>query len=427
LKIWWQLLPKNWQKFSNLYDYKTVLGGAFAQYFSPLSKIIFSIVPEVRMAQLHLKNIVKSFGSATVLHDIDLAIADKEFVVFVGPSGCGKSTLLRIIAGLEEASSGAIIIDGQDLSHAHPVERGISMVFQSYALYPHLSVYENIAFPLRVQKLPEAEIRARVGKAADVLQLTDRLSHKPGQLSGGQRQRVAIGRSIVREPRIFLFDEPLSNLDAALRGNMRVELSKLHRSLDATMIYVTHDQVEAMTMADRIVVLNDGHIEQFGTPMELYQHPASRFVAGFIGQPNMNFLPAQILKVSTDTVSVGVCDGIELTLPVSGDGLTVGAQAELGIRPEHLRPENQNPESLNPENLRSGKGIAMQVDVVERLGGTAIAYGTMGGQTFCASLDGNARVREGASLGLEFDTADCHLFRADGQAQKRLAAPELEV
>ncbi|NRA98758.1 MAG: ABC transporter ATP-binding protein, partial [Rhodobacteraceae bacterium] len=242
------------------------------------------------MATLQLQKINKSFGEAHVLHDIDLAIRDREFVVFVGPSGCGKSTLLRIIAGLEEATSGAIVIDGEDVSREHPIDRGISMVFQSYALYPHLTVFENIAFPLRVAKMPEPELKERVNRAAEILQLTERLQHKPGQLSGGQRQRVAIGRSIVRNPKIFLFDEPLSNLDAALRGDMRVELSQLHKDLDATMVYVTHDQVEAMTMADRIVVLKDGYVEQFGTPMELYHHPQTKFVAGFIGSPKMNFI-----------------------------------------------------------------------------------------------------------------------------------------
>ena len=224
----------------------------------------------------------------------------KEFVVFVGPSGCGKSTLLRIIAGLEEATSGQIVIDGADVSTAHPVDRGISMVFQSYALYPHLSVYEDIAFPLRVQKLEAADLDARVKRAAEILQPTEKLPLKPGQLSGGQRQRVAIGRSIVREPKVFLFDEPLSNLDAALRGDMRVELGQLHRALNATMVYVTHDQAEAMTMADRIVALNGGRVEQFGTPMELYHHPAAKFVTAFIGQPNMNFVPGNVTAVSSD-------------------------------------------------------------------------------------------------------------------------------
>ncbi|HCH23668.1 MAG TPA: ABC transporter ATP-binding protein, partial [Oceanospirillaceae bacterium] len=244
------------------------------------------------MATVALKNICKSFDDTQVLNNINLSIDDQEFIVFVGPSGCGKTTLLRIIAGLEEATEGQIIIDGDDVSNAHPVDRGISMVFQSYALYPHLSVFENIAFPLRVAKIPEAELNQRVEHAANILQLTNRLQHKPGQLSGGQRQRVAIGRSIVRNPKVFLFDEPLSNLDAALRGDMRVELANLHQDLNATMIYVTHDQVEAMTMADKIVVLNAGSVEQFGSPMELYHHPRTKFVASFIGQPNMNFIAA---------------------------------------------------------------------------------------------------------------------------------------
>ena len=261
------------------------------------------------MATLALQHITKSFGTAKVLQDIDLAIRDKEFVVFVGPSGCGKSTLLRIVAGLEEATAGKIIIDGRDVSREHPVERGISMVFQSYALYPHLTVFENIAFPLRVQKTPDPELKQRVGRAAEILQLTDKLALKPGQLSGGQRQRVAIGRSIVRNPKVFLFDEPLSNLDAALRGDMRVELSQLHRSLNATMIYVTHDQIEAMTMADRIVVLNAGQVEQFGTPMELYHHPATKFVASFIGQPNMNLIPATVKSV-TNGLTVDLAGGL---------------------------------------------------------------------------------------------------------------------
>ncbi|WP_370227666.1 ABC transporter ATP-binding protein [Cognatishimia sp.] len=310
------------------------------------------------MATLDLENISKSFGEAKVLHDIDLAIRDKEFVVFVGPSGCGKSTLLRIIAGLEETTEGKILIGGDDVSSAPPVERGISMVFQSYALYPHLSVYENIAFPLRVQKMSSAELDKRVQKAADILQLTDKLKLKPGQLSGGQRQRVAIGRSIVREPRVFLFDEPLSNLDAALRGDMRVELSQLHRDLDATMVYVTHDQVEAMTMADRIVVLNAGRVEQFGSPMELYHHPATKFVAGFIGQPNMNFMAATITKVDADGISVDLAAGGALTIPVEPGSAQVGDKVEVGIR---------------PEDVTIGDGIGLNVRVLERLGGVTIA------------------------------------------------------
>jgi multiple sugar transport system ATP-binding protein len=289
------------------------------------------------MATLSLNSISKSFGAAKVLRDIDLAVQDREFVVFVGPSGCGKSTLLRIIAGLESASSGRVVIDDLDVSDLPPVERGIAMVFQSYALYPHLTVYENIAFPLRVAKLAEAEVSAKVSKAAEILQLNDKLSLKPGQLSGGQRQRVAIGRSIVRNPKIFLFDEPLSNLDAALRGDMRVELSQLHRDLAATMVYVTHDQIEAMTMADRIVVLNNGQIEQFGTPMELYHHPATKFVATFIGQPNMNLLAAKVLGADAAGLAVEFHGGLRMVLPVETAGAKVGDSVDVGIRPENVR------------------------------------------------------------------------------------------
>ncbi len=363
------------------------------------------------MATLNLNAINKSFGAAKVLHDISLAIEDKEFVVFVGPSGCGKSTLLRIIAGLEEATSGSIVIGGEDVSHAAPVDRGISMVFQSYALYPHLSVYENIAFPLRVQKMAKDELDARVQRAAKVLQLTEKLQLKPGQLSGGQRQRVAIGRSIVREPKVFLFDEPLSNLDAALRGDMRVELSQLHRQLDATMVYVTHDQVEAMTMADRIVVLNGGKVEQFGSPMELYHHPATKFVAGFIGQPNMNFIPAKVLD-TTGALSVELDGGHKMALPVDTTGVGVGDTVEVGIRPEHV--------SIAQD------GLEVTVNVLERLGGVAITYGTIGANTkFCASLSGDAPVREGETLRLSVAPEDCHVFQNNGQVLRRKSAPAL--
>ena len=363
------------------------------------------------MATLDLNRISKSFGTVSVLHDINLAIADKEFVVFVGPSGCGKSTLLRIIAGLEEATSGQIVIEGRDVSREHPVDRGISMVFQSYALYPHLTVFENIAFPLRVQKMPEAELKTRVGRAAEILKMTDKLQLKPGQLSGGQRQRVAIGRSIVRNPKVFLFDEPLSNLDAALRGDMRVELSQLHRELNATMVYVTHDQVEAMTMADRIVVLNGGHVEQFGTPMELYHHPATKFVAGFIGQPNMNLIPSVVKGVAANGLTVELAGGHVMTVPVDTSGVQVGDKVEVGIR---------------PENVTLGGQMNVTVRVLERLGGVSIIYGAIGGGVrFCASLPGDAAIGEGSTVQLAVSPGDCHVFDAAGKVLRRREAPAL--
>ncbi len=362
------------------------------------------------MATLQLQNITKSFGPTPVLKDVSLSIEDKEFVVFVGPSGCGKTTLLRIVAGLEIATQGAILIDGKDVSSDHPIDRGIAMVFQSYALYPHLSVFENIAFPLRVAKRPEEEIKDRVHKAAAILQLEERLQHKPGQLSGGQRQRVAIGRSIVRNPKVFLFDEPLSNLDAALRGDMRVELSKLHKSLDTTMIYVTHDQVEAMTMADRIVVLNNGLVEQCGTPMELYLHPRNKFVAGFIGHPKMNFVPAMVDRVEDHCLHLQLKQGNSLSVPVSSQGIRAGDTVEIGIRPEHMQLDGKGP-------------ITMHVEVLERLGAHSIAYGEVNGNnSFCASLPAMADVREGAIIRLNVKPENTYVFDKNGIAQKRLGA-----
>ena len=363
------------------------------------------------MATLDLNHVYKSFGAVSVLRDINLAIADKEFVVFVGPSGCGKSTLLRIIAGLEEVTKGQIIIEGRDVSQEHPVDRGISMVFQSYALYPHLTVFENIAFPLRVQKMPEADLKTRVVRAAEILKMTDKLQLKPGQLSGGQRQRVAIGRSIVRNPKVFLFDEPLSNLDAALRGDMRVELSQLHRELNATMVYVTHDQIEAMTMADRIVVLNGGQVEQFGTPMELYHHPATKFVAGFIGQPNMNLIPALVKGVSLDALIVELAGGHVITVPVDTSNVRIGDSVEVGIR---------------PENVSLGGALDVSVRVLERLGGVTIIYGVIGnGIRFCASLPGDAAIAEGSRVKLSVAPADCHVFDAQGKVLRRRQAPAM--
>jgi len=360
------------------------------------------------MSTLELKSLSKSFGNTTVLNDINLSINDKEFVVFVGPSGCGKSTLLRIVAGLEIASEGEIYIDEQEVSQLHPIERGISMVFQSYALYPHLTVYENIAFPLRVQKLSKSDIDDHVRRAAEILQLTERLKFKPAQLSGGQRQRVAIGRSIVRNPRIFLFDEPLSNLDAALRGDMRVELAQLHRELQATMVYVTHDQVEAMTMADRIVVLNNGVVEQFGSPMDLYHYPETRFVAGFIGQPNMNFLNASVVDAESDGLTIDLGNGILFFATVDSDGINVGDTVEIGLRPESL------------EFCDDPTGLPININVVERLGSTSIVYGSLeDGTKCCAAIDGNTYVDEKQPARLTFSPNDVHVFDANGKAKRR--------
>ena len=286
------------------------------------------------MGQLVLSGLRKSFGDVEIIKGVDLDVTEGEFVVFVGPSGCGKSTLLRMIAGLEDVTGGEIIIGGKQVKDLPPVKRGIAMVFQSYALYPHMTVFENIAFPLRVEGLSEEAINKRVGDAAAVLQLDQRLQQKPGTLSGGQRQRVAIGRAIVRQPKIFLFDEPLSNLDAALRSEMRIELMRLHKSLGSTMVYVTHDQVEAMTMADKIVVLNAGEIEQIGSPLELYDHPHNRFVAGFIGSPKMNFLPGVCKGVGCERRSWSTsARSEESRCRISRADELLGKKVTLGIRP----------------------------------------------------------------------------------------------
>ncbi|WP_138466194.1 ABC transporter ATP-binding protein [Poseidonocella sp. HB161398] len=359
------------------------------------------------MGQLDFRAITKFFGHHEVIRPTDLSIADGEFTVFVGPSGCGKSTMLRMIAGLEEISSGELLIDGRVVNDTAPVDRGIAMVFQSYALYPHMTVFENIAFPLRVSKLPEAEIRRRVEEAAAILKLTERLSHKPAALSGGQRQRVAIGRAIVREPAVFLFDEPLSNLDAALRAEMRVELTRLHARLGATMVYVTHDQVEAMTMADRIVVLRGGVVEQTGSPLELFHRPANRFVAGFLGNPNMNFLPATATACGPGGVTVDLAAGGSAELPVDGTAQP-GEALELGIRPDELK--------LGQGALR----FAVLPDVVEQLGNQSVVHGSLeNGQPICAVVTGGFGLKPGQPAEFGFDPGAAHLFREDGTALPR--------
>ncbi|KQO83700.1 sn-glycerol-3-phosphate ABC transporter ATP-binding protein UgpC [Rhizobium sp. Leaf262] len=321
------------------------------------------------MADLSLKNVVKRYGSLEVIHGADLEIADGEFVVFVGPSGCGKSTLLRMIAGLEDISGGEISIGGKVVNDAEPTDRGIAMVFQSYALYPHMTVEENLSFGLRMNGNPKADTAQRVKRAADILQIDELMQRRPKQLSGGQRQRVAIGRAIVRQPRVFLFDEPLSNLDAELRVQMRVEISRLHKQLGTTMIYVTHDQTEAMTLADKIVVLRAGNIEQVGAPLDLYDDPANRFVAGFVGSPKMNFLPGKVIAQGSGSVTVGLKDdpGVVLTLPVTSS-VETGSDVTLGVRPEHFG------------NAGAGDAdLGVDVDVAEHLGNTSYVYARMAG------------------------------------------------
>ena len=361
------------------------------------------------MGQLKLENVKKRFGAAEVIKGVSLDVEHGEFIVFVGPSGCGKSTLLRMIAGLEEISEGDVQIDGNIVNALPPVKRGIAMVFQSYALYPHMTVYENIAFPLRVEKLSNEEVDEKVMTAAKILKLEERLQHKPGELSGGQRQRVAIGRAIVREPSVFLFDEPLSNLDAALRATMRVELTKLHHDLDATMIYVTHDQVEAMTMADRIVVLDAGFIAQVGTPLELYHKPDNLFVAGFIGNPKMNFVPVKCVGKASNGMTVEI-DGVgQVTIPVAPRDGMEGKTLTLGIRPEHTVLDKAEFE------------LKLHANVVERLGIHTVAYANLPGseEVFCTVQEGTAPIKANSEFSVGVNAADCHLFDENGQAFER--------
>ncbi|NMA97036.1 MAG: sn-glycerol-3-phosphate ABC transporter ATP-binding protein UgpC [Phyllobacteriaceae bacterium] len=356
------------------------------------------------MSQLSLKRLEKSFNEARIIKGIDLDVSEGEFVVFVGPSGCGKSTLLRMIAGLEDVSAGEIEIGGKVVNELPPVQRGIAMVFQSYALYPHMTVYENIAFPLRVEKLPQDEVDRRVGAAAKVLQLESRLQHRPGQLSGGQRQRVAIGRAIVRQPKIFLFDEPLSNLDAALRSEMRIELMELHKRLGSTMIYVTHDQVEAMTMADKIVVLDAGTIAQVGSPLELYHRPDNIFVAGFIGSPKMNFISGTVASADGSNAVVDLGALGTIALPRTNTAIA-GQNVTLGIRPEHL-------------SLGDGQfSLDITPNIVEQLGIHTITYATLpGGENFIGLFEGNPDLVDGKEVRMGFDISKAHLFDANGLA-----------
>jgi multiple sugar transport system ATP-binding protein len=359
------------------------------------------------MATLTLRNIRKSYGSFEVIKGVDLGIADREFVVFVGPSGCGKSTLLRMIAGLEEITSGDLLIDGKRVNHVAPAERGLAMVFQSYALYPHMTVRQNMGFALRLARVAKEERNRKVLEAARILQLEPYLDRRPRDLSGGQRQRVAIGRAIVRQPKVFLFDEPLSNLDAALRGQMRIELSRLHEELNATMIYVTHDQIEAMTMADKIVVLQAGKVEQVGSPLELYHHPANLFVAGFIGSPRMNLSPVRVVEAGGAGTTVALASGQHGIIPVGGT-VRPGDEVTLGIRPESLRIDDTGP-------------IPAEVTMVERLGGlTMLHVRAPGDQDMTVQIEGSTPVRSHDKIRLSVDTAACHLFDKAGQALPHL-------
>ena len=355
------------------------------------------------MARVDISGLSKSFGASVALAPTDLSIDDGEFVVIVGPSGCGKSTLLRLIAGLEEPTAGTIAIGGRDVTSAAPADRGLAMVFQSYALYPHLTVAENIAYPLKVAGRPKDEIAARVAAVAATLDLTALLARRPRALSGGQRQRVSIARAIIREPRVLLLDEPLSNLDTALRVRMRHEFARLHQSLAATMIYVTHDQLEAMTLANRIVVMADGRVEQVGAPMDLYHRPASLAVARAIGSPGMNLMPATIVAATPSGTRVRLADGAEIDVAARATGDETAVT--LGIRPEHLHPA--------PDGAFGGP-----VELFERLGPLSFAHlGTRnGGAPIVAQLPGDRTVTLGERLSFAVDPVDARLFGTDGRA-----------
>lgn len=352
------------------------------------------------MADVKLKNIVKRYGDTGVIHGVDLDIKHGEFVVFVGPSGCGKSTLLRLIAGLEEITEGELEIENKVVNHLDPAERGIAMVFQSYALYPHMTVEENMGFGMRMNGVAKEEIEERVGLAAKALQLEALMDRKPKDMSGGQRQRVAIGRAIVRDPKVFLFDEPLSNLDAELRVDMRLQISSLHDELKTTMIYVTHDQVEAMTLADKIVVLRDGLIEQVGTPLTLYNHPCNEFVAGFIGSPKMNLIPVNVSAIDDGSVTVQLHCGQHIRLKAKSKELQIGDQVKFGLRPEHI--------SLD---LDRDATVMFKTRAVERLGNSTYLFGSVDGfPDYKVFIPGDKDVVKQEEIEVSFNIEDCHLF-----------------
>ena len=358
------------------------------------------------MAEVKLHKIVKKYDEVEAVRGIDLEIADHEFVVLVGPSGCGKSTTLRMIAGLEDITGGEIMIGGDVVNDVPPKDRDIAMVFQNYALYPHMTVEQNMSFGLRLKRYPKAEIRKRVDEAARILDITELLARKPKQLSGGQRQRVAMGRAIVRNPKVFLFDEPLSNLDAKLRVQMRTEIKKVHQQVRTTTVYVTHDQVEAMTLADRVVVMNNGIIEQVGTPHQLYHKPRTRFVAGFIGSPAMNFIPCS-MEGSDGALKIRLTD--ELTLPVPSAraeqyrGHANNGKLLLGLRPEHITEAGAN---LEPGEVP----FEAKLDVTEPMGMETLVYFPINGTQVCGRVNPNAGARDGAPLRLAADLNNMHLI-----------------
>ena len=363
------------------------------------------------MANVSIKDLKKSYdGKQNVLAGLNLDIRDGEFCVLVGPSGCGKSTLLRMLCGLEDISGGELAIGGDVVNHLPPAKRGIAMVFQSYALYPHMNVYKNMAFGLKIAGSNKADIDERIRHAAGILKIDHLLERLPRELSGGQRQRVAIGRAIVRKPRLFLFDEPLSNLDAALRVQTRLEIAKLHKQLAATIVYVTHDPVEAMTLGDKSVVMHDGHIQQAGTPLELYQHPQNLFVAGFIGSPKMNFLPGLVTAVAEDGLEVAVTGGRKVRVDVVPGNAKVGDKLTLGLRAEHIH-----------ENSAGSEQFSGQVNLVEHLGEANFIYITLsGGQDIVVRGDGNRNVDIGEEIVLSANSNAFHVFDADGNALRRL-------
>ena len=352
------------------------------------------------MAGLKLEHLSKSFGRQAVIRDVSLAVEDGDFCVFVGPSGCGKSTLLRLIAGLEEASSGRILVGGRDVTELAAYDRDLAMVFQSYALYPHMTVRDNIAFPLRTAKRPEAEVQAKIAQAARILQLEELLDRKPSQLSGGQRQRVAIGRAIVKNPQLFLFDEPLSNLDAELRVHMRVEIARLHRDLRSTVIYVTHDQVEAMTLASRIVVLRDGRVEQVGTPLQLYDDPDNHFVAGFIGSPQMNSIKVRHVGGRLIATDFG---GLELPAPSLRTPLSEGQEVTAGLRPQAF-------------GARGAGMLELVIEIIEHLGSETLVHARRNGSSalITAVLDDGRSLIPGQDITLRFDPSKLMIFGSDG-------------